>query len=113
MTNVTNIKKNGADLALSILGVSRLPKTFSLSDSSLAIPKMAYQDGAPTEEITGYSITVHLQGIGEIDVKILNYENLNALEELKQIELNNLVASDINGNVYFRADSFNVVGGEK
>lgn len=81
---------------------------YSLSSDSLKESKFEYENGERTDNVAGYSISLHIMGFGNIDVKIENPNlDLSALgiKELTRVKLIGLSAVEINNRRYFKAEA--------
>ncbi len=73
--------------------------------STEVIPKVKYdQDNKPTDEVTGYSVSVVQEGIDEsFEVKFPSSPDLSYLNFLAPVTLTGLEGCEVGANVYFKA----------
>lgn len=78
--------------------------TFYLLSTEVT-PKVKYdQDNKPTDEITGYSLSVIQEGIDEsFEVKFSSRPDLSSLNFLSPVTLLGLEGCEVGANVYFKA----------
>ncbi|WP_407349970.1 hypothetical protein VNN41_05660 [Lactococcus garvieae] len=90
-----------ADTAAKFLNVK---ECFYLVSTEVT-PKFKFdKDNKPTDEITGYSLSVVQEGINEsFEVKFPSSPDLSSLVFLAPVTLNGLEGCEIGSNVYFKA----------
>lgn len=73
--------------------------------STEVTPKVKYdQDNKPTDEVTGYSLSVVQEGIDEsFEVKFPSSPDLSSLNFLAPVILMGLEGCEVGSNVYFKA----------
>ncbi|BCK44108.1 hypothetical protein DAT299_16720 [Streptococcus suis] len=68
--------------------------------------RMKYIDNAPTNDIDSYRYWFVIEGQQPFEVKFSNPQNI---EQFDEIEFENPEACNVRGNIYFRANSANVI----